>query len=302
MKSGIMGNKKGASPFERWQRFERVMAMFAHCDDVELRMGGTFARLVREGRRVAYVVAVENAFVGGHVKPRPPTREALNIRRAEAVRAAGILGAARHEFPALKSYYFSREDGTGVYPTFSDPQTVAAELSDVVYHGLPPVLNAYTIPAARDRLLEIIRSEQPQVIFTHAPDDRHQDHYCVARVVSLLVDDLKSNGVDIEVWHSEPGAGGAMVEFRPTVYVELTEDDVRRKQEACACFPSQFDNDRRAYVLARCQAYGRIAGVPYAEAFCPGTWPRLADADGEAMACLAAGPQPPTVIRLGVST
>lgn len=283
---------------ERWRRLERVIALFAHCDDVELRVGGTFARLVREGRRVTYVVAVENAYVGGHVRPRPPARAALDIRRAEATRAAGILGAARLEFPALKSYYFSREDGTVVYPTFADPQTTAAELGDVVYHGLPPVLNAYTIPAARDRLLDIIRSERPQAIFAHAPDDRHQDHYCMARLVSLLVEDLNREGAGIEVWHSEPGSGGAMVEFRPTVYVELSAEDVRRKQEACACFPSQFDDDRRAYALARCQAYGRLAGVPYAEAFCPGTWPRQGDADGEALARIAAGPQPPEVVRL----
>lgn len=282
----------------RWDRVERVIALFAHCDDIEMRMGGTFARLIREGKRVTYVVCVENAYVGPHVTERPTAREMLALRRAEATRAAAILGASRVEFLAMKSYYLSREDGTVVYPTFAGPDTLAEELRDVVFDGLPPVHNAYTIPACHDRVLSLIREEQPQLIITQSPDDRHPDHYDTARLATLLVEDLRREGADIDLWYSEPGTGGAMAEFWPSLYVELSEADLRCRQEAFACFPSQFGMDMRPYAQARCAAYGRAAGVPLAEAFRAGIHPRMGDGDGPALAHLTTGMPAPEVIRL----
>ncbi len=282
----------------RWHRAERVMAIFAHCDDIEMRVGGTVARMVREGKRVAYVVCVENASVGPHVTERPTAREMLARRRAESQRAAALLGVARVEHLAFKSYYLSREDGSVVYPTFADAETAAAELRDVVFDGLPPVLNGYTIPACRDRLLGLIREERPQLILTQSPDDRHPDHYAVARLVTLLVEDLRRDGADLDLWYGEPGTGGAMAEFWPSAFVELSAGDLRRRQEAFACFPSQFAGDMRPYALERCRAYGRAAGVPLAEAFRAGSWPDMGTGDNDATARIAAGPPAPEVVRL----
>ena len=65
------------------------MAIGAHCDDIDLRCGGTFARLVREGKEGLYVVAVENAYSGTHFSA-PDSREILKIRREESLRASTL--------------------------------------------------------------------------------------------------------------------------------------------------------------------------------------------------------------------
>lgn len=283
-----------------WDRIERGMAIFAHCDDVEGGMGGSFARLTREGRRMTYVVSVENAWVGPHVTPRPPTREALAIRKAEATRASEVLKADRLEFLGFKSFYFSSPDGKRqMYPTLASAEAIKEEFSDVVFYGLPPVLNAYTIPACHDRLANLIREEQPQAIFTHAPDDRHQDHFCVARLVSLLVEDFAREGLDIDVWYGQPQSGGAMAEFWPDAFIELTAEDVRKRVVACQCFTSQFPPESMASKGKRCYEYGSVVGVQAAEAFRFGMWPRFAG-DGADLIIkrLIAGRPAPSVLRL----
>ncbi len=283
-----------------WDRIDRALAVFAHCDDVEGGMGGTFARLTREGRRMTYVVSVENPWVGPHVVPRPPTREALAIRKAEATHASEILKADRLEFLGFKSFYFSSLDGKKqMYPTLSSMEAIKEEFGDVVFYGLPPVLNAYTIPACHDRLADLIRDEKPQAIFTHSPDDRHQDHYCVARLVSLLVEDFEREGMDIDIWYGQPQSGGAMAEFWPDAFIELTEKDVHKRQIASQCYTSQFPPEAMPAMGQRCYEYGQAVGVQAAEAFRFGMWPRFAK-EGAAtiLARLAAGRPAPTIVRL----
>lgn len=261
------------SAIDAWKRCQTCIAFFAHCDDIECRMGGTFARLVREGRRVIYTVTVENAYFGAHVSPAP-ARKKLAVRREESRQGAAVLGAARTEFLAIKSYYLSREDGSVVYPTMSGLAALQEELENVVFDGRPPILNGYTIPEVHDAMKNVILDEQPQLIITQSPDDRHPDHYCTARLVSLIVEDLRQEGVDIDLWFAEPGSGGAMAEFRPDVYVELSAADLQKKNESIACFPTQFAGDVSAFTTERIQTYGRLAHVPYAEAFRAGIWPR----------------------------
>lgn len=66
-----------------------------------------------------------------------------------------------------------------------------------------------------------------------------------------------------------------MAEFRPDVYVEISADDLQKKNESLACFPSQCAHDISPFFTERIQMYGRLAKVPYAEAFRAGIWPRL---------------------------
>lgn len=283
---------------QTWNQSRTCLALFAHCDDVEVRVGGTLARLVREGRRVVYSVAVENAYHAPHVNPQPTAREKLAVRRAEATRAADVLGVSRTEFMAMKSFYLSKENGDAVYPEFSSAEAVLKQIEGVVFDGLPPILNAYTIPACRDRIKNLILQERPGLILTQSPDDRHPDHYCVARVVTLIVEDLRREGLPVALWYSEPGSGGAMAEYWPNVFVELSREDVAKRASASACFPTQFSDDRSEYTWTRCRAYGRIAGVEFAEAFRAGVQPRMEEGDGEMFRILEKGFPAPQVIRL----
>ncbi len=239
----------------------------AHCDDVEYRTGGLFSRLVRQGARGVYVVMVENPWVGPGVEVAD-SATALAIRRSEARAGAAVLGAARVEFFAFKSFYLSTPDRRVLYPAFRDRAETEALAAEVHWYGLPPVANAYLFPECVTRLGGLIREEQPDLILTHMPNDRHPDHYEVSRFCDLVVNDMRRDeGLKTEMWLREPGSGGALGGWHPNLLVELSEADVARHQRAIDCFPSQFPKGMAGYARARAEAYGRLGGVRFAEPY-----------------------------------
>lgn len=72
------------------------MFIAAHPDDPEFLAGGTVARLVREGREVAYVV-VTNGNKGSSDRNVTPA-DVARIRAKEQRRAAAALGVVHVEF------------------------------------------------------------------------------------------------------------------------------------------------------------------------------------------------------------
>lgn len=248
------------------------MVIGAHCDDVDIRCGGTFARLVREGKRGCYVVAVENVYTDPccHVEN---SQQALAIRRAESTKASEILGADRLEWLGLKSFYFSTSDPKSrIFPSFNSLESLQEELKDAIFSGLPPVANADRFPACRDRLNHLIEEFSPQVIFTNSPDDRHSDHYALSRFIETMVRTYNNQGKNIGIYFCEPGSRGPIVSFDPNYFVELSEDDVSRKQRAIDCYVSQFPNYiTNTFAIDRASAYGRLVNIKYAEAFRKGS-------------------------------
>lgn len=244
------------------------MAIGAHCDDVDLRCGGTFARLTREGKRGCYVVAVENAYVRPDF-PLKDSHEALATRRAESTRAAEILGADRIEWLQLKSYYLSTPvPYSRVIPSFDSLASLNEELHGVILEGLPPAYIAENFPRCVERLRTLILDFAPQVVFTHSPDDRHLDHYAVARFVERVVRDLKGEGLDIDLHFWEPGSAGPMAAFEPDGFVELSEEDVAAKRRAVDVYVSQIPPGfLETWVEDWARAYGALRGLAYAEVF-----------------------------------
>lgn len=249
-------------------RVKTFVCVGAHCDDVEGRAGGLFVRLTREGARGVYVVAVENPYVGDGYKVKDAAT-ALATRRAESCRGAEVLGAARVEFLALKSYYLHTPDRRIVYPAFRNRQETEAMAAEVEWYGQPPVLNADRFPECVERLTALIREEQPDLIITHTPNDRHPDHYAVGRFVDIVVNRMRDAGANLKLWLREPGGCGPMGGWRPTILVELSEADVERHQRAVDCFPSQHPHGIDGFARSQAERFGRIAGVPYAEGY---TW------------------------------
>jgi bacillithiol biosynthesis deacetylase BshB1 len=117
-----------------------VLAVGAHPDDVELGCGATVAQLARAGRRVGIL-----HLTGGEAG----TRGTVEQRRAEAERAAGILGAAGVEFLDL---------GDGALRTGD---------------------------AEEDAVIEVLRQLRPELVLGPTPADRHPDH---GRAHRLLAD------------------------------------------------------------------------------------------------------------------
>jgi LmbE family N-acetylglucosaminyl deacetylase len=77
-------------------RIERVMVITAHPDDSEFGAGGTVAKLVKEGREVAYCI-VTNGNKGSSDRTMTPERLAV-IRAEEQRNAARVLGVERVTF------------------------------------------------------------------------------------------------------------------------------------------------------------------------------------------------------------
>jgi LmbE family N-acetylglucosaminyl deacetylase len=70
-------------------RVERVLAVGAHPDDVELGCGGTLARY-RQGRAE---VAIASVSLGDKGSQRLSREETIRVRREESMRAAEVIGA-----------------------------------------------------------------------------------------------------------------------------------------------------------------------------------------------------------------
>lgn len=108
-----------------------ILVLAAHPDDAELGCGGTIAKHVKMGYKVGVV-----DFTQGELG----TRGTIETRRAEAAKAAEILGLSVRENLQLKDGFFAND------------QT----------HQI--------------KVIEAIRKYRPEIILANAIRDRHPDH------------------------------------------------------------------------------------------------------------------------------
>lgn len=124
--------------------------------------------------------------------------EASKIREAEGRNACNILGA--------KPIFMTQIDGN-------------AEINKERYV----------------EMRELIKQENPDIVFTHWPIDSHPDH----RVCSLLVYDAwRRLGYSFELYYYEVMSGTQTQLFQPTDYIDIT-DVAEQKKKACFCHKSQ---------------------------------------------------------------
>jgi LmbE family N-acetylglucosaminyl deacetylase len=114
-----------------------VVAFGVHPDDLEAVMGGTAVKLVRNGRSVLFVDLCEG---------EPARHAERGVRREQAMKAAGILGADRMILP------------------FQDRLII-----DSI--------------EARLRVAQLIREHRPRIVFTTSGSGVHPDHKAVTDIV-----------------------------------------------------------------------------------------------------------------------
>jgi len=225
-----------------------ILAIGAHPDDLEISCGGTLIRYAKEGHKVS--MCVISCGDMGHAKIVP--EELVKIRLKESKDSAKIIGA---DFYSLQSY-----DG------FIESSN--KEL--------------------RQRLIEIIRQTEPDVIISHNPDDYMRDHIQAgalvydASFISTFPHLITQAGYTKSlppVFYMDTLAG---VGFIPAEYVDISEV-IEQKLEALACHESQIkwmrDHDGIDFIdfVRICNKYrGLQASVPYAEGFRQyAGWPRI---------------------------
>lgn len=219
-----------------------VLAIGCHPDDLEINCAGTLAKYVANGDRVT-MCHVANGNMG-HKVIEPP--ELRTIRAQEARTSAALLGVS----------------------------IVSCDVDDLaVYEGSREL---------RDKLIEVIRAAEPDVILTHAPNDYMCDHVAVSRAVFDA-----SFAASCAHYATPKGRGGefdkvcpiyymdnlAGVGTLPTMYVDIS-DFMDKKLEMLECHVSQLkwmrehDHIDFADFVRTCAKYrGFQCGAAYAEAF-----------------------------------
>ncbi len=146
----------------------RVLAFGAHPDDIEIGMGGTIARHASAGDRVVMAIAVI-----------PNNRE---VRRREAERAAGVLGA------------------------------------ELMILDLPPLELHHTRTVIK-KLDQVLDKVAPDVLYTHWNSDSHQDHVAVSMAT---ISAARENRCALLMYEQTIPGGVVPWGFRAQSYVDIT--------------------------------------------------------------------------------
>lgn len=216
-----------------------VLAIGCHPDDMEINCAGTLAKCVKRGDRVV-VCHVANGNLGHEIIQPPQLRD---MRIQEAKRAGSLAGI----------------------------EVVTCDIGDcLVYEGRKE---------QRDKVVDVIRSVDPDFIITHAPNDYMPDHVAVSRLVfdasfaasvpHYETQEKKAAKVTPIYYMDNLGGMG----FIPTEYVDISEE-IDLKLQMLECHESQLkwmrdhDNiDFAEFVKTSARYRGYQCNAAYAEGF-----------------------------------
>ena len=217
----------------------KVLAIGCHPDDLEIGCGGTLARMVSEGHEV-YMCHVCNGDMG-HMVIMPD--ELGKMREKEAENGGAVLG--------VKKVYNVNVGDCMIYSHDQD---------------------------ARREVIKIIREVRPDFIITHDPNDYHEDHVQVQKLVceASFTASVAHMFPEYPVYEVVPVYfmdNLAGVNFLPEEYVDVT-DYIDTKIKALECHESQLkwmlehDKIDFAEFVKSCSRFrGLQSGVQYAEGF-----------------------------------
>lgn len=218
-----------------------ILAIGAHPDDIEMNVAGTLLKYKKQGHKIFLVLTTSGNIGSGAIKSK---EEVAKTRENEALAAAKILGAE------VKFLRYNDER------LFNDDDSRTA------------VLNA-------------IRWANPDVIFTHSPEDKSPDHHTTAELVQDVILSLPvplfeteyepcKKKTSVFFWDIATG-----IDFKPEVYVDI-KDTFDDKLKALACHKSQYEwmehfMEHSIFDMARIisEFRGLQNDMKYAEAFRP---------------------------------
>jgi LmbE family N-acetylglucosaminyl deacetylase len=116
----------------------------------------------------------------------------------------------------------------------------------------------------RDQLWAIREKIKPDLVLCPSPHDFHQDHKTIGEICMTIFRDTSS------IWGYEV-TRSSLPDFRPTMYVSISNEDLKKKLDAIDAYQSQtsgrpyFFSSQR--FLAQMAFRGTQAHVEWAEAF-----------------------------------
>lgn len=224
-------------------RNKRILVVVAHPDDELLGLGGTINRLVRD-----FGCVVRALILGEGITSRSETRnpkewkEELKIHKQNIESARKIIG-----YESVSTY------------DFPDNRFDTVALLDLI------------------KVVEKEKNEfQPEAIFTHHGGDLNIDHRRTFESVMTAARPMQHEQVSTIVTFETPSgtewqASRDPGNFRPNVWIELTELNLKAKIDAMECYhfeKRKFPHPRSSESL-RCitQKNGIDAGLAMAERF-----------------------------------
>jgi bacillithiol biosynthesis deacetylase BshB1 len=219
-----------------------ILAFGAHPDDVELGCSGTIAKEISLGKKVG-IIDLTRGELG--------TRGTVEIRNAEATKAAEILGVSVRENLDMRDGFFVNDEA----------------------HQL--------------KVIKMIRKYQPEIVLCNAIQDRHIDHGKGSRLVSdacflsgLRQIETQYEGKKQDAWR--PKVVYHYIQWKniePDFVVDIS-DFMEVKMRSILAYSSQFYNPNTNEpespissknfldsVRYRAQDLGRIIGKDFAEGF-----------------------------------
>jgi LmbE family N-acetylglucosaminyl deacetylase len=152
--------------------------------------------------------------------------------------------------------------------------------ANFIWGGITDEL-AFTDLESRHRMIDILREADPDIIFTHAPNDYHPDHRYVSQ---LVFDSYFQKGLPFmpnqkkaacrfaysQLYYMDNLCG---IGFHPTEYVDTT-NTFEIKKKMLLCHKSQFvamedlaNTDMVEMIEIQSRFRGMAAGCKYAEGF-----------------------------------
>lgn len=220
-----------------------ILVMAVHPDDAELSCAGTIASHIAQGKKVGIL-----EFTKGELG----TRGTAEIRMAEAMASAKILGLAVRENLGFRDAFFKNDENH------------------------------------QRKIIEVIRKYKPEIVIANAIEDRHPDHGRAAELAKeacfysglRMIQTVDNEGVEQAAWR--PKALYHYIQDRfiePDLVVDITPY-IEIKNEAIRAFKSQFydPNSKEPmsyistpeffdFIIARSAEMGHKIGVKYGEGF-----------------------------------
>ena len=204
-----------AVPAPKVEAFDRYLFLGPHPDDIEVGAGATAAKLTAAGKQVCFLVCTDGRYGLEHAPEGTAPEELVELRKAEALASAKLLGVTDVRFLGFSD---------GGFYDFEDLVKAAAQA---------------------------VGDFQPQVILAPDPDvtsECHVDHKNVGEASKRLA--FFAPFPEIMARY---GAGAADVQAlafymtaRPDRFVG-TRGLLRRQLDALLCHRTQFPADSEAY-------------------------------------------------------
>ena len=211
---------------------KKVMAVGAHCDDVEFMCGGTLLKCHDKlGYEILYVQSTNNMSGGwskkdGNPAPPPGTykKELVEVfpgRFSWNLPWFIEMPQRKKEAFDIATAYFDTEPIFLDYPQrhYKDSNLNKIDVSygsprpDCVPENVPTILTAHDHPEEVAKVTKLILENNPEVIITHAPVDYTEEHTSTCHLIRKAFLKAKAQGYDGSLIYALPVTLGQYGDF-----------------------------------------------------------------------------------------